>query len=170
MIRPQLRTEAGPGTRDRLAMELQALPGRSTRELREAWQRLIRLPQPSKLSRDLLVRIIADELQQATLGGLPPATKRRLAALARGHPQDRDPAARTPLLRLKPGSKAMREWRGRTHTVLVLEDGFEHDGKRFASLTQIARAVTGTHWSGPRFFGLTRPQRPDGRSGRGDGP
>ena len=165
MTRPQLRTEA----RDRLAMELQALLGRSTRELEEAWHRLIRLPRPSKLSRDLLVRIIAGELQQAAFGGLAPAAKRRLAALARGHPMDRDPAARTPMLRLKPGSKLMREWRGRTHTVLVLEDGFEHDGKRFASLTQIARAVTGTHWSGPRFFGLTRSKGPEGSSGRRDG-
>jgi hypothetical protein len=165
MTRPQPRTEAERGIRDRLAMELQALPGRSTRELEEAWQRLIRLPQPSKLSRDLLVRVIADKLQQAALGGLRPAAKRRLAALARGSPIDRESAARSPLLRLKPGSKLVREWRGRTHTVLVLDDGFEHEGKRFASLTQIARTVTGTHWSGPRFFGLTKPQRPDGSSG-----
>src|SRR5438270_3592380 len=141
-------------------MELQALPGRSTRELEEAWQRLIRLPY-RKLTRDLLVRIIADKLQEAALGGLPPAAKRKLAALARSEPLDKGAAARSPMLRLKPGSKLLREWRGRTHTVLVLEDGFEHEGKRFASLTQIARAVTGTHWSGPRFFGLTR-QRPDG--------
>ena len=63
----------------------------------------------------------------------------------------------------------MREWRGRTHTVLVLEDGFQHDGKRFASLTQIARTVTGTHWSGPRFFGLTGTQRSDGSNGRCNG-
>jgi hypothetical protein len=145
-------------------MELQALPGRSTRELQEAWQALTRLPRPTKLSRDLLLRMIADKLQQAALGGLPPAAKRKLAALARSDPLDKD-AARNPLLRLKPGSKLVREWRGRTHTVLVLEDGFEHDGKRCASLTQIARAVTGTHWSGPRFFGLTKPQRPDGSSG-----
>jgi hypothetical protein len=101
MTMPPPRTEAEPGSRERLAMELQALPGRSSRELQEAWQRLIRLPQPSKLSRDLLVRIIADKLQQATLGGLPPAAKRRLAALARGHPLDREAAARTPMLRRK---------------------------------------------------------------------
>jgi Protein of unknown function (DUF2924) len=169
MIRRQLQTEAERGSRDRLAMELQALPGRSTRELQEAWQRLSRLPRPSNLSRDLLVRIIADKLQQATLGGLPPAAKRRLESLARSTALDREAAARAPMLRLKPGSKLMREWRGRTHTVLVLEDGFEHDGKRFASLTQIARAVTGTHWSGPRFFGLIRSQRCDGSSGRCDG-
>ncbi|HTI80805.1 MAG TPA: DUF2924 domain-containing protein [Acetobacteraceae bacterium] len=58
------------------------------------------------------------------------------------------------MLRLKPGSKLVRAWRSKTHTVLVLEDGFEHQGRRYASLTQIAGAVTGAHWSGPRFFGL----------------
>ena len=63
------------------------------------------------------------------------------------------------MLRLKPGSKLVRAWRGTTHTVLVLEDGFEHDGKRYASLTQIAGAVTGAHWSGPRFFGLAAPRQ-----------
>jgi hypothetical protein len=59
----------------------------------------------------------------------------------------------------KPGSKLVRAWRGKTHTVLVLADGFEHEGQRYASLTQIASAVTGTHWSGPRFFGLATSQR-----------
>ena len=73
------------------------------------------------------------------------------------------------MLRLKPGSKLMRAWRGKTHTVLVLDDGFEHHGKRYTSLTQIANALTGTHWSGPRFFGLVTPQQliRDRKSGDG---
>lgn len=54
----------------------------------------------------------------------------------------------------------MREWRGRTHTVLVLAKGFEHEGQHYASLTRLARAITGAHWSGPRFFGLLRGTRP----------
>jgi hypothetical protein len=57
---------------------------------------------------------------------------------------------------LKPGTRLLREWGGKTHTVIALEDGFEHDGKRYQSLTQIARRITGAHWSGPRFFGLRR--------------
>jgi hypothetical protein len=61
--------------------------------------------------------------------------------------------------RLKPGSTLVRAWHGETHTVLVLEDGFEHQGRRYASLSQIARLVTGAHWSGPRFFGLRRASR-----------
>jgi hypothetical protein len=57
---------------------------------------------------------------------------------------------------LKPGVTLVREWHGRTHTVLVREDGFEYQDQRCASLTQIARQITGAHWSGPRFFGLQR--------------
>jgi hypothetical protein len=140
----------------RLAEELRALPQRTTRELRERWQKLIGTTPPGGLSRDLLMRVIADQLQEAALGGLPPAAKRKLAALARNAENDAALAG-IPVLRLKPGSKLARAWRGKTHTVLVLEDGFEHQGKRYASLTQIAGAVTGTHWSGPRFFGLVTP-------------
>jgi hypothetical protein len=57
---------------------------------------------------------------------------------------------------LKPGTRLLREWGGKTHTIIVLEDGFEHGGERYQSLTQIARRITGVHWSGPRFFGLRR--------------
>jgi len=55
---------------------------------------------------------------------------------------------------LKPGTRLLREWGGKTHTVIVLDDGFEYDGERYPSLTQIARRITAAHWSGPRFFGL----------------
>ena len=64
---------------------------------------------------------------------------------------------------------AMRAWRGKTHTILVLDDGFEHHGKRYTSLTQIANALTGTQWSGPRFFGLVTPQQPTRGRKSGDG-
>ena len=93
--------------------------------------------------------------------------KRKLAALTRSAESDATEQAGSPMLRLKPGSKLMRAWRGKTHTVLVLDDGFEHHGKRYTSLTQIANALTGTHWSGPRFFGLIMPpQQTRGRKSR----
>jgi len=57
-------------------------------------------------------------------------------------------------LSLKAGARLIREWRGRTHTVTVMEDGFEYAGTNYLSLTKIARKITGAHWSGPRFFGL----------------
>jgi hypothetical protein len=58
--------------------------------------------------------------------------------------------------RLKPGARLVREWHGRTHTVVVVEDGFEFEGRLYRSLTSIAREITGAHWSGPRFFGLAK--------------
>jgi hypothetical protein len=64
------------------------------------------------------------------------------------------PGGPTPSLSLKPGARLVREWRSRTHTVTVTEDGFEYAGANYPSLTQIARRITGAHWSGPRFFGL----------------
>ena len=67
---------------------------------------------------------------------------------------------RAPPISLKPGTRLVREWRGVTHTVLVHADGFEWNGKRYRSLTVIAREITGAHWSGPRFFGLRRRAEP----------
>jgi hypothetical protein len=142
----------------RLTEELQALPGKSTQELKQAWQTLLGTQPPNKLSRDLLIRVIADKLQEAALGGLAPAAKRRLAALGRQTENGAEIGTTNPMLRLKPGTKLVRAWRGKTHIVLVLENGFEHQGKRYTSLTQIADEVTGAHWSGPRFFGLIKPR------------
>ena len=82
------------------------------------------------------------------------ALKRRLQRLAaefekRGAPLDPNPV-------LKTGTTLVREWRGHAHTVLVRDNGFEYDGQHYRSLTVIAEKITGVHWSGPRFFGLTR--------------
>jgi hypothetical protein len=71
----------------------------------------------------------------------------------------------TPDSSLRPGTPLVREWRGRMHTVVVMEEGFEYAGKTFPSLTKIAHAITGAHWSGPRFFGLIRKQASDGQLG-----
>ena len=65
-------------------------------------------------------------------------------------------------VRLKSGTRLLRRWRGKAYHVLVLDDGFEHEGRHFVSLSQIARAITGAQWSGPRFFGLRKGGRSDG--------
>jgi Protein of unknown function (DUF2924) len=142
----------------RLTEEVQALPSRSTQELKQTWQTLLGTQPPAKLSRDLLIRVIADKLQEAALGGLAPAFKRKLVALGRRAENGAETTSVHPMIRLKPGTKLVRAWRGKTHIVLVLENGFEHQGKRYTSLTQIADEVTGAHWSGPRFFGLIKPR------------
>lgn len=122
---------------------------------RQEWERLHGMVAPAALSPDFLQRDIAYRLQADQHGGLSADARRRLAALAGGDPARRlEP--RTPTLRIKHGSTLLREWRGRTYTVLALEEGFEMAGQRFASLSEIARHITGAHWSGPRFFGLRR--------------
>ncbi len=82
------------------------------------------------------------------------APRQRLAALAKTLEEDGD-LVRARVVRLKPGARLIREWHGETHTVIVTEDGFEWCGQSHGSLSVIARTITGTRWSGPRFFGLT---------------
>lgn len=126
----------------------------SSPDLRAEWRRLFRRPPPHRLSRDLLIRGIAYKLQEAAYGGLSKATLRRLKVLsdqsAAGSENKPERQAA-----FKPGTKLLREWNGATHEVHVLADCFEWQGQTFKSLTKIAEAITGTHWSGPRFFGLT---------------
>jgi len=143
--------------------EIAALSGLETDRLRIEWRRLYRTEPPPRLSRDLLLRAVAYKIQERAHGRLAQATKRRLRSLAQemvtnGH------SAFGPGISLKSGARLVREWHGRTHIVVVLEDGFEHDGCRYRSLTQIARRITGAHWSGPRFFGLAKSPGDDGRS------
>ena len=91
--------------------------------------------------------------------GLSAATKRKLRTFAE-QLESGDGNAFDPGIVLKPGAKLVREWGGDTYVVIALEDGFEFDGRRYRSLTKIAREITGAHWSGPRFFNLKRKPQP----------
>jgi hypothetical protein len=93
--------------------------------------------------------MLAFELQAAVHGGLSPELKQRLRAKS-------GTAAKEPTL--PPGTRIVREWRGERHVINVTQDGFEHRGTVYDSLSEIARSITGTRWSGPRFFGLIPPQ------------
>jgi hypothetical protein len=132
---------------------LAVLHGLTAQKLRDEWRRLHR-GQPPRISRDLLIRTIAYRMQELAYGGLSKATQRKLAVLSRELTL-KGSVNVTPDVSLRPGARLVREWRGRTHTVVVTENGFEYVGKAFPSLTRIAHAITGAHWSGPRFFGLT---------------
>jgi hypothetical protein len=133
--------------------EIAGLLDRSTPELRLAWLEFRRAGPPLGLSRDLLIRALADELQQRVHRRPSRALRRRLQILAGA--SDKATMAVDPGLVLKAGTTLVRQWRGHTHTVLVHNDGFEHKGQRYRSLTAIAERITEAHWSGPRFFGLT---------------
>lgn len=146
---------------DTLIERIEALGSTPVGKLRAEWQRLHGHPPPDGLGRSLLARGIAYRWQEAEHGGLATGTVRELARLAQQLERSGDLDVERQLS-LKMGTRLIREWHGRTCRVMVLDEGFEYEGLRFASLTQIARHITGTNWSGPRFFGLrTRSSAPD---------
>ena len=142
-----------PGLSD-VEAEIAGLFDRSTQELRLAWREFHRTEPPFGISRDLLIRALAHQLQERSYGGTGRALRRRLQTIGergkRGAPFD-------PAVVLKTGTTLVRQWRGHTHAILVRDNGFEYEGERYRSLSVIAKRITGAHWSGPRFFGLTKP-------------
>ncbi len=158
-----------------IAEQLAALGELTRTELAGRWQAAHGCPPPKGVKRPLLEHSAAWSLQTKKLGGLSPEARRRLAALVAARRKGRrlppdllEPAAaegrESPLggqaqppairRRLHPGDRLLREWNGRNHVVEVVEGGFIFDGKKWKSLSAIARRITGAHWSGPRFFGL----------------
>lgn len=136
-----------------LADQIAALTNMSYGDLQTAWRRHFRHPAPKKLSRALLELGIAWKLQERAQSGLNTTNRRKLDELARTLSTNADlPQPRT--IALKPGARLIRDWGGHTHEILVTEEGFLWRGKTWASLSIIAREITGTRWSGPRFFGL----------------
>ena len=121
------------------------------------WRTFYHTGPPLGLSRDLIIRGLADKLQQRAQGGPTRALQRRLRILAGEF--ERGARSSDPGGVLKTGATLVRQWRGHTHTVLVREDGFEYDGQRYRSLTVIAERITGAHWSGPRFFATGKRAR-----------
>ncbi len=143
----------GATTADVVTARLQALERMDYAALRSEWRRLYRAPAPKRVARNLLMLGVAWKIQEQAYGGLSAATKRRLADLAKTMERDGD-VTRNRVAKLKPGAKLVREWRGKTHTVTVIDEGFEWKGRHWRSLSAIAREITGVRWSGPRFFGL----------------
>jgi hypothetical protein len=128
-------------------------------ELCGEWRRLHRASPPMRLSRNPLTRAIAYKLQEQADGGLSKSILRKLERLNRDAEASESPRPAPPIS-LKAGARLVREWRGVTHTVLVHADGFAWNGRRYRSLTLVAREITGAHWSGPRFFGLRKRAGP----------
>jgi len=135
----------------RLDDQLEELRSCSSSSLREQWRTVFRTVAPD-MAPDLMRRAIAWRLQERVHGGLAPSVMKAIAALQVS--LARDGGAGVPAPSLKPGTRLVREWHGRTYHVLVCDEGYEYDGRRYRSLSQIARAITGAAWSGPRFFGL----------------
>jgi hypothetical protein len=132
--------------------ELARLRSTPIAELRALWRAKFKSEPPKAFGPDLLRRSIAQTIQETAYGGLDPATARLLNQLIAQH-------AKTPgkivlPRRIKPGAILVRQWKGHSHRVTVMSDGFAYDGKSYDSLSKIARLITGSRWNGPRFFGL----------------
>ena len=143
---------------------LSRLPPLDLGELRELWCRLYKSEAAPRLSRDLLVRAIAYRMQEVASGGPRLELQRQLREIGLELQQTGRLRIRP---RLKPGTRLMREWQGRSYEVLVLDDGFSWQGTHYGSLSAIARKITGTAWSGPLFFGLRSncsPTRPPAKA------
>ena len=149
---------AGRLTMPKIEDQLSRLATLSPVELRNEWQAALNEGQPD-LPPSMLRRALAHRLQEQAYGALPAAVQRMLTMLSA------DPAAKPlePEIRLKPGTRLLREWNGKLHAVQVTVDGLMFEERRYASLSHIAREITGAHWSGPRFFGLKKPVHPPRR-------
>ena len=133
---------------DAVERELAALAGLDRTALLEGWRRAFGRDAPPRLSRALMAKAIAYDVQVKAFGGLSARTRRSLRAAAKAD-------SSSALSKLPSGgTRLVREWHGALHEVEVLEDGYLWRGARHRSLSAIARAITGTKWSGPRFFGL----------------
>jgi hypothetical protein len=146
---------------DTLADEIAKLPTLSREQLRAKWRKALRQPAPLHLRKQMLVPMLAYKLQEQAYGGLKPQVKRRLRELAvrfAADPKQNAAKVATPA-RMKPGTRLIRDWQGDSHHVTVAESGFEYRGRTYASLSEIARKITGTRWSGPLFFGLRRTEK-----------
>jgi hypothetical protein len=136
----------------RVDKELAGLATMSPAQLRDKWSEVGREGCPS-VPTGLLRRLLAQEMQEKRYGRLPVMVQRELQRASAGQSAVQQPRGRPSLT---PGSRLIREWNGRTIAVEVIERGFSWDGRTYRSLSEIAREVTGAHWSGPRFFGLRR--------------
>jgi len=137
----------------RLASEAGSLAGLDTDALRQRWAELYATAPAPRISRDVLIRGVAYRIQEEEFGGVSKSCRRELRRLAE-ELRDSGSIPASHGQAFKPGTKLIWEWKGKVHEVIIVGDGYLWAGKQYRSLSQIARSITGTRWSGPRFFGL----------------
>jgi hypothetical protein len=149
------RSRKGPilgGDLEELAREITRLPALDVLALRQRWAALFGDDPAPNLGRALLTRAIAYRLQERASAGLKPSTQRVLDRIADN--RSKDAPEYIPERRASAGTVLIRQWRGVSHRVTVLDTDVVYRGRRYKSLSEVARAITGSRWSGPLFFGL----------------
>lgn len=149
--------------------EIAELENQPIKSLQTRWRELFKVPTPRGIRGAFLRRAIAYKLQEQVHGGLSASTKRQLRQIAAarrdGTVADRH-TSKARQIKLTPGTQLVREWNGQTEVVDVIRSGYVWRGQTYSTLSAVASAITGTRWSGPRFFGLTAPRAPITQHGR----
>lgn len=135
-------------------IEVRLLSDFDRAQLITAWKETFRSPPPRGISQTLMRSIIGFEVQARDQGGLSKSTKKLISRYQKARVGS-VVAKTAPTVSLQPGARLVREWNGVSHVVDVTDDGVMWNGRSFLSLSAVAKAITGAHWSGPRFFGLT---------------
>jgi hypothetical protein len=138
---------------DSIAQRLADLPKLSKPFLRKLWTELFKGSPPPQLRRPLMIKILAYRLQEQTFGSLSSAVRGRLRKLVQAFECNSSHSLST-IPTIKSGTRLVRQWGDRVHLVNVEASGYEYQGVRYQSLSEIARLITGTRWSGPLFFGI----------------
>ena len=136
-----------------LGEKLKTLAGMTKAEQLELWRELFAKSAPTRIRRELMTSMLAYRLQEQAYGGLSQQLRRRLDHIA-GTLGKKEDHVIVNMARAKPGTRLIRSWQGKTYTVTIEESGYQYLGRRYRSLSEIAREITGTQWSGPLFFGL----------------
>jgi hypothetical protein len=142
---------------DPSAKRIAGLPQLSKAALYDLWKQLFNASPPPKLRRHLMIPVLGFRLQEQAFGSLSARTRNRLRDLSRAFEKDSDSAIPS-APRIRPGTRLVRQWRDQVHLVNVKTNGYEYQGSRYHSLSEIARLITGTRWSGPLFFGIKSEQ------------
>jgi hypothetical protein len=138
------------------AMEIEGLSKLEIGALRKRWKGTYGTAPSREIARSFLTRAIAYRLQEQAYGGIKPST-RRLLSRAAEESATGSSSQKPQLRKAQTGTILIREWQGNAHRVTVLNDGVSFNGRRYRSLSEVAREITGSRWSGPRFFGLRSP-------------
>ena len=135
-----------------LSDQIAGLPAMSKAQLLAIWAKNFREAPPASLRKDLMVPILAYRIHEREYGGLANTTRKKLREIAKSIDPGKQAQGRGSSS-LHHGTRLVRSWKGEVHEVQVLNGTFTYGGKQFSNLSQIAREITGTRWSGPLFFG-----------------
>ncbi len=135
-----------------LDVTIRSLQEQTLYQLKEAWNMAFGTPPPRGISRKLMIRALAHDLQVRALGDLKPRLLKTLLAHGSGQIAE----GKTDKMKFAPGTRLVREWQGTSRVVDVVPDGYRWNNETYSSLSAVVRAITGTRWSGPVFFGLKK--------------